>query len=154
MFASSVAVLLFALAAVRFPDVPVLALLPAVLAASLAAVLPPDRGAWIGGLLAAALVSRLPGGYVLAAVIVLAPALVALARVWTTLHPVLIAAIALPLAAYLSAAAGSGSFAIPLSYPLHLCAAVAAGATLCAIAYAPTERERLGPRGRARLRIR
>lgn len=154
MFGTSVAVFLLALAALRFPDVPLLAILPAVAATAVACMLPRDRGAWIGGLIAGALLFRLPGGMWLGIVTALLPLLATLVQRAFSLHPALVAAVLVPVAAYVSGVAGSGGFLTPLLHPLDLCAAVALGATLSAIAYAPTERERLGPRGRAGLRVR
>lgn len=154
MFASALSVLLVTLAAVRFPGVPLLALLPATLGAALAAGAPAGRGTWAAGVLAAVWLLRMPGGGYLALVVLLAPVLVTLVRQQGTLHPAVVAIFAVPLSAYLSGVAGSGSTTVPLLNFLDLCAAVALGATLSAIAYAPTERERLGPGGRAGLRVR
>ena len=154
MLGSSVAVLLVALLAVRFPEVPLFALLPAVIATGIAAVLPPGRGAWIAGLLAGALLARLPGGFALGLVTAGMPVLAVLARRVTGLHPAVVAPAFFALAAYLAAVAGSGSWTLLLAHPLDACAALAIGATLSALAYAPTQGERLGPGGRPGFRLR
>ncbi len=154
MLGSSIALLLIAFAAIRFPELPVLALLPATLGASIASVMKQDRGAWIIGLLAGALMMRFPNGALLGLVVAAAPAAAALLRRYTSVHPGLVAAVCVPLATYLASAAGSGSFALPFGHLLDLCAAVAIGATLSVLAYAPTQREQLGPRGRTGFRIR
>lgn len=154
MLAGSVALLLLALAALRFPELPLLAILPAAIGAGIAAVLPADRGAWISGILAGALLAKLPGGFPLGAVVALAPAVAALVRRAVPVHPMLAAIVLIPAFSYLAAAAGSGSLALPFSHPLDLCAALAIGATLSVLAYAPIQRERLGPRGRAGFRLR
>jgi|GEM_PF-5550830 len=154
MLGSAFSVLLIALAALRFPDIPLLAILPAVLATAIAAALPPHKGAWIAGLLAGALLFRLPGSVPLALVTAAFPVLALLLQRFVPTHPGVRVGLLLPLAAYAAAGAGSGSLLIPLGHALDLCAAVALGATLGVLTYAPTERERLGPRGRAGLRVR
>jgi hypothetical protein len=154
MLASAIAVFIVALAAVRFPTVPLLALMPAVSAVALTSTLSVSRRSWGAGILAAALLARMPGSGWLALAVLVLPIAVHVVRTYGTLHPALAAAISVPVAAYLSAAAGSGTFTVPFGHLLDLCAAVALGATLSAIAYAPTERERLGPGGRAGLRVR
>lgn len=106
------------------------------------------------GLLAAALLAQLPGGWPLALVVALVPGVATLLRRSASLHPILIAAVLIPVSTYLAAAAGSGSFTLPFGHILDLCAALAIGATLTVLAYAPTQRERLGPRGRAGFRLR
>lgn len=154
MLVSSVALLLVALAALRFPEIPLLAILPAAIGAGIAAVLPQDRGSWIMGLLAGAVLARLPGGLLLGAVVALTPLAAMLLRRSVSFHPILVAGVLIPVATYLAAVAGSGSFTLPFRHPLDLCAALLIGATLSVLAYAPTQRERLGPRGRAGFRIR
>lgn len=154
MLGSSVALLLVALAAVRFPELSLLAILPAAIGAGIASVIPPERGAWITGILAGAFLARLPGGLLLGVAVALAPPVAVLVRKAARFHPLLVAAVLIPVATYLAAAAGSGSFTAPFRHPLDLCAALAVGATLSILAYAPTQRERLGPRGRAGFRLR
>lgn len=151
--AGSLGALLLAAASVRFPDVTLLALLPAVAAMTFPAIRP-ERHAWMTGLLPAAFLAWLPGSTVLALTVALLPAAAWLGRRFTGLRAPAFALGAVPVAAYLTAAAAAGSFALPFRYPLDLCAAVAFGATLCVLAYAPTQRERPGTRGRAGSRIR
>lgn len=146
--------LLAALAAIRFPELPVLAILPAVLGASVAAVLPRDRGAWVAGLLAGAVLSKLPHSALLGLTTAAMPVLGSLLKRALPVRPGLAAILAVPAATYLAAAAGSGDWVLPLQHPLDLCTALAAGATLSVLAYAPTQREQLGPRGRAGFRLR
>lgn len=154
MLATSIVVLLAALAALRFPEIPVLAILPAVIAVGLAATLPKDRGAWVAGLLAGALLFRLPSSGWLALATALLPLLAWYVRGYVALHPVVVTGFFLVVTAYVAAATGSGSFTLPLEHLLDLCVALVIGATLSALAYAPTQRERLGPRGRTGFRIR
>ncbi len=154
MIGSTLAILLVTLAALRFLELPFLVLLPAVIATGVAAVLPADRGAWIGGLLAGVLLMRYPSSGLLAVATAVMPGIAAAIRAWTSVRPQVIALGALPVATYLASAAGSGSFSLPFGHILDLCAALAIGATLSVLAYAPTQGERLGPRRRTGLRIR
>lgn len=154
MLASSFTVLLATLLALRFPELPLLALMPAVIGTALAAVLPHDRGTWIVGLLACALIMRLPSGIALGLVTAGMPLLAALTRRYTGLHPAITATVFLLAAIYAAAVAGSSSWTLLFLHPLDLCAALAIGATLSSLAYAPTQGERLGPGGRSGFRIR
>lgn len=154
MLGSSVALLLAALAAVRFPELPLLAIVPAAVGAGLASVLPTDRGAWTLGLLAGAVLMRLPDSGLLGLFTALVPVVAFLVRRGARLHPILVATALIPISAYLAAVAGSGSFGLPLRHIPDICAGIVIGATLSVLAYAPTQREQLGPRGRAGFRIR
>lgn len=149
MLLASLGVFLLALGAIRFPDVPVLALLPAVAATAFAVAIPRGRGAWHAGILAGAVLAWLPGTLPLAAVTALLPVLVTLVRGSLPMRTAGFAVVTIPVATYLAAAAAARSFALPFQYPLDLCAALVIGATLSSLAYAPIQRERLGPRGRA-----
>ncbi len=149
MLSASVGILLLALAAARFPEAPLLAFLPAVAGTALAAVTPRGRGAWRAGLLAAGFLTWLPGNLILALATALLPAAVSFARGRLPVRTAGFALATLPAATYLAASAAARSFALPLQYPLDLCAALVIGATLSSLAYAPLQRERFGTRGRA-----
>lgn len=154
MLGSSIAILLAAFAAIRFPELAVLPLLPVSIAVAIAAVLPDDRGAWILGLLAGSVLAKLPSSLWLGVVTALAPVVVIQIKRRIRIHPVIVVAGGLIASIYLAAVAGSGSWWVPLGHPLDLCAALVVGATLSALTYASTQREQLGPRGRAGFRLR